>query len=148
MLSGLYTFSRLVKNFNFWRNASVKQPLQWGELQIFCPYEDGKISKLLLYTLYFVLLSSAYVFYNFNWNAIVTIGVFFSKLAMYPPHIIPDDDSRISCSQCRIQRHKRRRLERFVVRLKKHIEAKDKEMKSLNKWIDISFVYPWWTEIL
>jgi len=24
-----------------------------------------------------------------------------------------------------------------VVRLKKHIEAKDKEMKSLNKWIDI-----------
>jgi cob(I)alamin adenosyltransferase len=57
-------------------------------------------------------------------------------LAMYPPHIIPDDDSR-SCSQCRIQRQKRRRLERFAVRLKKHIEAKDKEMKSLNKWIDI-----------
>jgi hypothetical protein len=28
-------------------------------------------------------------------------------------------------------------LERFAVRLKKHIEAKDKEMKSLNKWIDI-----------
>jgi hypothetical protein len=28
-------------------------------------------------------------------------------------------------------------LERFVVFLKKHIEAKDKEMKSLNKWIDI-----------
>ena len=57
-------------------------------------------------------------------------------LAMYPPHIIPDDDSR-SCSQCRIQRQKRRRLERFAVRLKKHIEAKDKEMKSLNEEVQM-----------
>ena len=61
---------------------------------------------------------------------------FFTILAMYPPHIIPNDESR-SCFQCRSQRQKRRRLERFTVRLKNLIEAKDKEMKCLNKWIDI-----------
>ena len=55
---------------------------------------------------------------------------------MYPLHIIPNNDLR-SCSRYRSQRQKQRRLERFTVRLKKHIEANDKEMKGLNKCFDI-----------
>ena len=69
-------------------------------------------------------------------NTFFTLSVLLTIVVMYPPHIIPNDEP-IRCSQCRCQRRKRRGVERLMVRLRKHIDAKDKEMKSLNKWIDI-----------
>jgi len=127
-----------VKNLNFdlvFLNTYYNEKTWYDTIKHKLVGKYGEILSIPCILLYFVFFLISLFIFTLKWITFVTLW-FITIPAMYPPHIIPIDET-LSCPECRRQRQKRSRLERFIVRLKKHIEAKDKEMKSLNRWIDI-----------